>query len=154
VAVVLFLWILFNSGSTIKRHSLIITKTAFLQKIGLGLRDYEQDHGGKLPQHLSDLVPTYLAATNIYLFFGPTIALKSESFPAETDLTNRQAIDEKTVYIYTGQKQTNGVIAYERRGVWKDTSSWTYQRLNVLFSDYSVETCSKERCNQLGIPSF
>jgi hypothetical protein len=121
VAVVLCLWMIFNSGSTIKRHSLIIARIAFLQKIGLGLRDYEHDHNGKLPQHLSDLVPTYVATTNIYLFFGPTIALKPEFFSTETDLTNTRAIDEKTVYIYIDQKQTNGVIAYERRGVWKDT---------------------------------
>src|SRR5947209_6955309 len=42
--------------------------------IGNALRRYEIEHGGRLPDHLSELVPKFVAVSNVDWFFWPPVS--------------------------------------------------------------------------------
>ena len=112
-----------------------------LQKIGLALRDYRDDHAGKLPEKLSDLVPQYVAKTNLAIFYAPAQRAETSRSLPDGWKSNPKLVDMESSYAYLGAGGvTNGVISFERPGLWEaNPNSWMDQHLAVLFDDYRVE---------------
>jgi len=117
-----------------------IQSVANLQKIGLALRDYRNEHAERLPEKLSHLIPQYVAKTNLTIFYAPPQHAKTPRSLPDGWSTNPRLVDTHSSYAYLGADATNGVLVFEKPKLWEtNTNSWMDQRLAVLFDDYRVE---------------
>lgn len=84
--------------------------------VGYALFKYQADHTGHLPDRLSDLVPRYIAPTNIGCFFWPP---KSGTTADSISENLSHEIDYEGAFVYLADKgfQEN-LILYERTNLW------------------------------------
>lgn len=123
VCVGVLIWSAFYSTSTGWRKSAPVRHYQDLTRIGNGLRRYVEEHGNRLPERLSELVPTYVAYTNVGWFFSGKSPLLSSNGPAEASLLARR-VDEEGAFVYLGERgREHDIIAYERAGLPLDGGS-------------------------------
>jgi hypothetical protein len=98
--------------------------------VGNALRRYEIEHEGRLPDRLSELVPKFVAVSNIDWFFWPPASAPKKKDTSDLEEIQRR-IDRAGAFVYLG---SNGVAAdlilYERPDLWITNTSET--RLTTL----------------------
>lgn len=104
------------------------------------LSRYEQDNEGWFPERLSQLVPSYIAATNAGLFFA------SEKDYAEPQTSGYLAlidgIDRKGAFVYLGETgRGSDVIVYEDPDVTKRDSR--DGKAMIMTGDHTILLISK-----------
>jgi len=83
------------------------------------LIDFRNDHG-RFPSNLSALVPQYIPATNLEIFFGPSIATNGLCLIPRGTKQSPESIDQFGNYLYFGEEaDMAGFVVVERAGVWK-----------------------------------
>jgi hypothetical protein len=112
------------------------TSYANLHKIGLAIRDYTDDNGGR-PQHLSNLVPRYIPLDQIRIFYVNDGNATNRSVPPDW-ASNPSRIDQYASYVYLGTNSEQGVLAYEKMDLWKTNASFP-GKVAVLFTDFHVQ---------------
>ena len=86
--------------------------------IGNALLHYREDHSGKLPDYLSELVPRYINSSNIaWFFWPPTREFVTNLDQISEPLANK--IDNEGTFIYLGVRgfQEN-LVLYVRPDFW------------------------------------
>lgn len=106
-----------------------------LHDIGLAIRDFQSDHG-VYPPELSSLVPQYITATNLQLFYVTNDSYRALELPTDWNV-NPGRIERYSSYVYLGTNNPNGIIAYEKTNLWKPTVARPDQ-VAVLYSDGHV----------------
>ena len=80
--------------------------------IGAALSKYQFDHKGRLPNHLSDLVPQYVPPVNIRYFFWPLKSKDTASLSTE-ELSHQ--IDNEGAFVYLGERGIEAnMLLYQR----------------------------------------
>jgi hypothetical protein len=86
--------------------------------IGVAIGKYERNHDGALPSQLSELVPNYIASSNLVCFFWPPPNKTSiENYLSSGTISNK--IDNEGAYAYLGARGSNiNLVFYERTNLW------------------------------------
>ncbi len=116
-----------------------------LANIGMAIRDYANDHG-TLPQKLSDLVPRYITADQIGIFYVRNEYVKNSLLPSDWAF-NPNRIDEFSSYVYLGSNGVHDILAFERADLWKTNAPHSGE-LAALFKDFHVEDVPKEKLKE------
>jgi hypothetical protein len=117
-------------------HGPRITSYGHLYEVGLAIQNYKE-RNGELPQHLSNLVPTYIPTNHIAIFYVINESAKQQVLPPDWE-GNPKEIDRFSSYVYLGTNGMAGVIAYEKTNLWKSTATYP-DKVAVLFSDFHVQ---------------
>ncbi len=105
----------FRPSSSGWRSSPEVQRYRSLNNIGNAITRYRADHFGRLPEHLSDLIPNYVGHSNVGWFFWPRL---DRSVVAEQAI---RRIDGDGAFVYLGDRGwPKNLICYERRELWGD----------------------------------
>ena len=127
-----------------------------MDRLSSALKRYEHDKG-HLPQSLSALVPEYVAANDVGMFFGPT------NYPRFVKAEFRQPVKSagdamlaimNGPYCYLGYtNHTSGVVLFEKPDAWAPyrNGSWAYGKVFVLFTNDSVRDIPEQQLRDWGI---
>jgi hypothetical protein len=113
-----------------------ITSVGNLHQVGITIRNYK-DQQGKLPSHLSDLVPGYIPTNHIAIFYVTNNFVQQKVLPSDWK-ENPTQIDRYSSYVYLGTNGVRGIIAYEKTNLWKPSATYP-DKVAVLFSDFHVQ---------------
>ena len=111
-AIFLFLFVLRSDHNP--RNPQLSERMDRADELGYALSRFRHENNGLLPERLSQLIPNYVATSNLVWFFPPP----ANMLPRPNEISN--AIDQRGAFVYLGKEGLPiDMLFYDRPELWK-----------------------------------
>ena len=107
------------------RRSDVAVRGVNAVEIGNALRHFRSDHATLMPDHLSELLPSYISCSNNACLFWPPLRDSSIVWVQVGDESARK-IDVQGAFVYVGQRGLDlDLVLYDRPDLWPKNDDGT-----------------------------